>query len=49
MNGITRDLPREDAIGIAEMLLALGRATPPARWVGELVDRAETEAMESLF
>jgi len=49
MNGITRDLPREDAIGIAEMLIVLGRATPPAQWVGELAERAQTEAMESLF
>jgi hypothetical protein len=31
------------------MLLSLGRATPPSRWVGGLVERAEAEAMESLF
>ena len=49
MNGITRDLPREDAIGIAEMLLSLGRAVPPARWIDDLADRAESEAIESLF
>ena len=49
MNGITRDIPREDAIGIAEMLLSLGRAIPPARWVDDLAGRAEAQAIESLF
>jgi hypothetical protein len=49
VNGITQDLPWEDAIGIAEMLVSLGRAAPPSRWVGALVERAESQAMESLF
>ncbi len=49
MNGITRELPREDAIGIAEMLVSLGRAVPPSRWIAELIDRAEADAIESLF
>lgn len=49
MNGITQDLPWEDAIGIAEMLIQLGRAVPPSRWIGELAERAETEALETLF
>jgi hypothetical protein len=48
-NGITRDLPWEDAIGVAQMLVTLGRAVPPARWIESLSARSEEAARESLF
>lgn len=49
MNGITRDLPREDAIGIAEMLVTLGRAVPPSRWVDGIAQNIESASIEQLF
>ena len=48
-NGITQDLPWEDAIGVAQMLVALGRAVAPSRWIESLSDRSEQAAREALF
>jgi hypothetical protein len=39
----------EDAIGVSEMLVALGRAVPPARWVDGLEAKAQEAALEALF
>ena len=44
-----RALGDDDAIGIAEMLLAMGRAIPPSRWIDTLASRIEAEALEGLF
>jgi len=46
---VTRDLTWEDAIGVSEMLVALGRAVPPSRWIDDLDLRAQDAARESLF
>jgi hypothetical protein len=48
-NGITRDLTWEDAIGVAQLLITLGRAIPPARWLDNFVKRSEDAAREALF
>ena len=48
-NGVTQDLPWEDAIGVAHMLVALGRAVPPSRWLESLSARSEEAAREALF
>ena len=48
-NGITRDLTWEDAIGVAEMLVALGRAVPPSRCVETFAVRAADAARDALF
>src|SRR4029077_13971858 len=45
-NGITRELTWEDAIGVAQMLVALGRAVPPSRWVESLSLRSADAARE---
>jgi hypothetical protein len=42
-------LPWEDAIGVAEMLVSLGRAHPPAGWLEGHAARSEEAARESLF
>ncbi len=47
--GITQDLPWEDAIGIGHMLVALGRALPPARWIDSVTTRSADAAREALF
>ena len=48
-NGITRELPWEDAIGVAQMLLTLGRAVPTQRWLEALTARTDDAAREALF
>jgi hypothetical protein len=48
-NGVNQDLPWEDAIGVSEMLVALGRAVPPSRWIDNLDLRAQDAAREALF
>jgi hypothetical protein len=47
--GITQDLPWEDAIGVAQMLVALGRAVPPSRWIESVAARTDDAAREALF
>jgi hypothetical protein len=42
-------MPWEDAIGVAQLLIALGRAVPPARWLESLVVRTEDAARDALF
>jgi hypothetical protein len=39
----------EDAVDLAVMMVATGRAIPPTRWVDELREAAEGEAMRSMF
>jgi hypothetical protein len=39
----------EDAIGVSEMLVALGRAVPPSRWVDGQEAKAQEAALEALF
>jgi hypothetical protein len=46
---VNQDLDWEDAIGVSEMLVALGRAVPPSRWVDNLDLRAQDAAREALF
>jgi hypothetical protein len=48
-NGITQDLPWEDAIGVAQMLVALGRAVAPSRWIESFSVRLADTAREALF
>jgi hypothetical protein len=48
-NRIAQDLPWEDAIGVAQLLTALGRTVPPARWLDTLAQRSQDAARESLF
>jgi hypothetical protein len=47
--GISGDLPWEDAIGVAYMLVAMGRALPPARWIDSANARCLDAAREALF
>jgi len=46
---VAQDLAWEDAIGVAEMLVALGRAVPPSRWVEGHEAQADEAALEALF
>jgi hypothetical protein len=46
---VNQDLDWEDAIGVSEMLVALGRAVPPSRWIDNLDLRARDAAREALF
>jgi hypothetical protein len=39
----------EDAIGVAQMLVTLGRAVPPSRWIESLSIRSADAAREALF
>ncbi len=48
-NGITQDLPWEDAIGVVQMLVALGRAVAPSWWIESFSVRAADVAREALF
>ena len=48
-NGNTQDLPWEDAIGVAQMLVALGRAVAPSRWIESFSVRSADAAREALF
>lgn len=43
INGLPDDLPVEDAVACAEMLVALGRAVPVSKWVDAMV----AESMEA--
>ncbi|WP_261344044.1 hypothetical protein [Aquisphaera giovannonii] len=42
-------MPWEDAIGVTHMLVALGRAVPPSRWIESLSARREEAARDALF
>ena len=44
-NGVRDDLPVEDAVACAAMLLATGRAVHPAKWVDDMVAEAEVAAL----
>lgn len=48
-NGITVDLPLDDAVDVAAMLVNTGRAQDPAKWIESCVDRAEVASFEGLF
>jgi hypothetical protein len=39
----------EDAIGVAQMLVTLGRAVPPSRWIESLSIQSANAACEALF
>ena len=47
--GINQPIPLEDAYDICGMLVTLGRAVPPSKWVDELRIRADGEAMFGMF
>ena len=42
-------MPWEDAIGVAELLVCLGRALPPSAWLESHTARTEEAAREALF
>lgn len=46
INGLADDLPIGDAIACANMLVTLGRAVPPNKWVDSLVAAATESALE---
>jgi hypothetical protein len=48
-NGIAQDLPWEDAIGVAQMLVALGRAVAPSRWIESFSVHSADATREALF
>jgi hypothetical protein len=49
INGITADLPLEDAIGVVLMLVRLGRALPATKWVDSMIAAEEEDAIDALF
>jgi hypothetical protein len=48
-NRITGPLPLPDAIDVAGVLVATGRAIPAPAWVDELIDKRRNERLESMF
>lgn len=48
-NGLTDDMLLEDAIDVARMLVASGRAIHPSKWVDAFVVQAKEAELEGLF
>jgi hypothetical protein len=47
--GVRGEIPLDEAEGVAEMMVATGRAIPAGKWVDVLVDHVERSSMEGLF
>lgn len=45
INGLPDNLPTDDAIACAEMLVALKRAVPPAKWIESAAPAAIPEGL----
>jgi hypothetical protein len=43
------DLPLEDAVGVASMLVQLGRAIPADKWIDSMIAAEEEDAIDALF
>jgi hypothetical protein len=43
------DLPLEDAVGVASMLVQMGRAIPADKWIESLVESGEEAEIDALF
>lgn len=46
INGLPDDLPIDDAMACAGMLVGLGRAIPPNKWVESMAMAAAESALE---
>ncbi|MDG3008526.1 hypothetical protein [Paludisphaera mucosa] len=46
INGIRGPIDYGDALACAGMLVGLGRAIPPAKWIQSLRDEAEAAALD---
>jgi hypothetical protein len=48
-NGILSPMPLDDAIGVAKMLVRLGRAIPFAAWVDQTPSAPQKPPLSGLF
>jgi len=46
---VTDEIEFDDALGIAQFQIAMGRVPAPGRWVDGMIDQAQADAMESMF
>lgn len=49
INGLAVDMPWEDAMDAARMLVAMGRAIPGSRWIDSIAADEINERVEGLF
>lgn len=47
--GLSADLPLEDAIGVAGILVQTGRTVPANRWVENWIEAEQQSALDNLM